>query len=362
VITDALSGGATFNSIVASTNPASLTHSFLGAQATFTVTNIAPSGVFTIVYTVLPPVNGGTFANTAVISASTPTDPDPGNDAGGGGPVNGSANADLEIAKSASPNPVEPGSVVTFTLTVTNNGPSTAQFITVTDVLSGGSLGGVVGTSPGVNTSISANSITFTVGSLNANSVITMVYTATAPSLGVMTNTAVVTSAIGDLSDGDNQAGVTVQVQASTTTLTVTKQQTYTLGVGSTIRHYGLVTYTITVTNTGTATATSVIITDALLSSALSFASASDVCAHSGGMVTCTLGNLGPGQSVSVQIVAQATGTPGSLVTNSAQAGASNAPQVSSAPVSARIEYKTFMPIVRKPGRVYIPIVRRPSP
>jgi uncharacterized repeat protein (TIGR01451 family) len=359
VITDALSGGATFNSVVASTNPASLTHSFLGAQATFTVTNIAPNTVFTIVYTVLPPVNGGVFSNTAVISASTPTDPDSSNNTGSGGPVTATANADLEIAKSASPNPVEPGGVVTYTLTVTNNGPSTAQFITVTDVLSGGSLGGVVTTSTGVSVTVSGNSVTFTVGSLNANSVITMVYTATAPSLGVMTNTAVVTSAVGDFGSDSNQDGVTVQVQASTTTLTVTKQQTYTLGVGSTIRHYGLVTYTITVTNTGTATATNVIITDAL-SSALSFLSASGGCAHSGGVVTCTLGNLGPGQSVSVQIVAQATGTPGSLVNNVAQAGASNAPQVSSAPVSARIEYKAFMPIVRKPAMVYLPIARRP--
>jgi uncharacterized repeat protein (TIGR01451 family)/CSLREA domain-containing protein len=358
VITDALSGEATFNSVVASTS--SLTYSLGITQATFTVTNIAPNTVFTIVYTVLPPVNGGVFSNTAVISASTPTDPDSSNNTGSGGPVTATANADLEIAKSASPNPVEPGGVVTYTLTVTNNGPSNAQFITVTDVISGGSFGGVVGTSPGVTTSTSADSITFTVGSLNANSVITMVYTATAPSLGVMTNTAVVTSAVGDLVGDSNQAGVTVQVQASTTTLTVTKQQTYTLGVGSTIRHYGLVTYTITVTNTGTATATSVIITDALPSSALSFASASGGCAHSGGVVTCTLGNLGPGQSVSVQIVAQATGTPGSLVTNSAQAGASNALQVDSAPVSARIEYKAFMPIVRKPAMVYLPIARRP--
>jgi uncharacterized repeat protein (TIGR01451 family) len=152
VITDALSSGAVFSAVVTSTNQASLTHSFVGAQATFTVTNIAPSSVFTIVYTVLPPVNGGVFSNTAVISSSTPTDPSSGNDIAGGGPVTAMANADLEIAKSASPNPVEPGSVVTFTLTVTNNGPSTAQFITVTDVISGSSFGGVVTTSTGVTT------------------------------------------------------------------------------------------------------------------------------------------------------------------------------------------------------------------
>jgi uncharacterized repeat protein (TIGR01451 family)/CSLREA domain-containing protein len=359
VITDALSGGAVFNAVVASTNAASLTHSFVGAQATFTVTGIAPSSVFTIVYTVLPPANGGVFSNTAVIASSAPSDPNPGDDSAGGGPVNAAANADLAVAKSATPTVVEPGGVVTFTLTVTNNGPSAAQFITVTDVLSGGSLGGVVDTSAGVNVTISGNGVTFTVNSLSAGGVITMVYTATAPSLGVMTNSAVVTSAVDDLGGGDNQAGVTVQVQASTTTLTITKQQTYTLGAGSTIRHYGLVTYTITVANTGTATATNVIITDAL-SSALSFLSASGSCAHSGGVVTCTLGNLSVGQSVSVQIVAQATGTPGSLVNNVAQVGASNAPQVSSAPVSARIEYKAFMPIARKPAMVYLPIARRP--
>jgi len=360
VITDALSGGATFSAVVTSTNPASLTHNFSGGQATFTVTNIAPGAVFTIVYTVLPPVNGGVFSNTAVISSSTPTDPNPGNDSGGG-QFNGAANADLTITKSATPTIVEPGGVVTFTLTVTNNGPSDAQFITVTDVLSGSSFGGVVDTSSGVNVSVSGNSATFTVSSLSAGSAVTMVYTATAPLSGALSNTAIVTSAVGDLSGDDNQASVTIQVQASTTTLTVTKQQTYTLSVGSTIRHYGLVTYTITVTNTGTATATSVVITDAL-STALSFVSASTGCAHSGGVVTCTLSELGSGQSISVQIVAQATGTPGSLVSNAAQTSASNAPEVSSNPVSARIEYKAFMPIVRRLAMVYIPIVYRPSP
>jgi uncharacterized repeat protein (TIGR01451 family) len=258
VITDVLSGGATFNAVVTSTNPASLTHSFVGAQATFTVTNIAPSSVFTIVYTVLPPANGGVFSNTAVIASSAPSDPNPSNDSGGGGgPVTAAANADLAVAKSAAPTLVEPGGVVTYTLTVTNNGPSAAQFITVTDVLSGGSLGGVVDTSAGVNVTISGNSVTFTVNSLNAGGVITMVYTATAPSLGVMTNSAVVTSAVGDLGGGDNQAGVTVQVNA--TDLALAKA-----AAGGTAVAGQPFTYTLTITNNGPLAATQVVITDAL--------------------------------------------------------------------------------------------------
>ena len=43
--------------------------------------------------------------------------------------------ADLEITKSDSPDPVTTGSDLTYTITVTNNGPDAATSVTVTDTL-----------------------------------------------------------------------------------------------------------------------------------------------------------------------------------------------------------------------------------
>lgn len=47
------------------------------------------------------------------------------------------ASADLQIVKSASPDPVSAGDTLTYTLTVTNNGPAAADDVIVTDTLSG---------------------------------------------------------------------------------------------------------------------------------------------------------------------------------------------------------------------------------
>jgi uncharacterized repeat protein (TIGR01451 family) len=49
--------------------------------------------------------------------------------------VYGEPEADLAISKIASPNPVIPGAVLTYIITVTNNGPANATEIVVTDIL-----------------------------------------------------------------------------------------------------------------------------------------------------------------------------------------------------------------------------------
>ena len=49
--------------------------------------------------------------------------------------------ADLSIAKSAYPDPVNPGETLTYTLVVTNSGPYTATNVVVTDTLQSGLIG-----------------------------------------------------------------------------------------------------------------------------------------------------------------------------------------------------------------------------
>jgi uncharacterized repeat protein (TIGR01451 family) len=73
-------------------------------------------------------------------------------------------------------------------------------------------------------------------------------------------------------------------------------------------------TYTITVTNRGPDGATNVVVTDTL-PSGVTFVSASPECVHVAGVVTCNLGNIPAGGSVTITIVVTPT-APGNIVNN----------------------------------------------
>ena len=73
----------------------------------------------------------GILSNTAVAGSTTP-DPDPVNNTDTVlTPVETSA--DISVTKTAEPSPVEPGQTLTYTITVSNAGPDTAQAVSVTD-------------------------------------------------------------------------------------------------------------------------------------------------------------------------------------------------------------------------------------
>jgi uncharacterized repeat protein (TIGR01451 family) len=87
------------------------------------------------------------------------------------------------VNKSATPTAVLAGQVVTYVVTVTNTGPSTANNVVITDVFQGGaSFGSVITTSGGATLSSSTSTaVTFTVTSLGAGSSAVMTYTVTRP-------------------------------------------------------------------------------------------------------------------------------------------------------------------------------------
>jgi uncharacterized repeat protein (TIGR01451 family) len=123
--------------------------------------------------------------------------------------------ADVSIAKSASPDPVLVGENLTYTLTVTNNGPYTASTVSVQDPVPSGTT--YVSSSPGCD-----DTVTCAVGDLAPHATATITIVVTPAAAGTVTNTATVSAEEGDPVPGNNTAKVTTTVNPRPTTLAYT--------------------------------------------------------------------------------------------------------------------------------------------
>jgi uncharacterized repeat protein (TIGR01451 family) len=113
--------------------------------------------------------------------------------------------ADLAVSKVGSPDPVAVGASLTYTITVTNNGPSTATGVTLTDTLPAGVT--FVSVSPGQPTCGQAGgTVTCSLGTLTngASATVTIVVMPTAP--GELTNVATVVGNEPDPTPGNSSA------------------------------------------------------------------------------------------------------------------------------------------------------------
>jgi len=213
------------------------------------------------------------------------------------------AAADVGLAMTASTAAVVATSNLTYTLTLTNYGPSAATSIVVTDALPAGMA--YVSSSPSVGSvSNIAGFVTWTIPSLAKDAVASLALVVQANSTGTITNLAAVTTGTPDLNPDDSTALAVVVVSTPTADLAIgLSDSPNPLSLG------GYLTYTITVSNLGPATATGVIAVDTL-PPAVNFISASPADSYTvaGGIVTFTnLGDLGSGALTSVIIVAQPT-------------------------------------------------------
>jgi uncharacterized repeat protein (TIGR01451 family) len=175
-----------------------------GGSATFTVTATVSNSAT------------GTLTNTATITPPpTATDPNPGNNsASDSDPLQ--PTADLSIIKTATPNPVRASENLTFTIKVTNNGPSSATGVTVTDALVDGLT--LVSATSTVGSCSGTKAITCAIGTLDAvapNNVATITIVATVAGNyppGPLANTAVVSSSTVDPNTSNNSSTTTVTV------------------------------------------------------------------------------------------------------------------------------------------------------
>lgn len=199
----------------------------------------------------------GQIVNTAVVRSDTP-DPDPDNNTSTViTPVIPAENsADLSIKKTSAPNPVQPGSMLTYTLTIANAGPDASQNVILTDHVPSAladvefSLNGGAAWQPWTGT--------YNLGTLNEGSSITVLIRGIAdPSFsGSIVNTSTVSSGTPDPDPCNNTAVNTTNI-APLADITVTKS-----GQPATAAQGELVTYTITVRNQGPEAAENVILYD----------------------------------------------------------------------------------------------------
>jgi uncharacterized repeat protein (TIGR01451 family) len=104
--------------------------------------------------------------------------------------------ADVRVTKSDTPDPVTVGSNVTYTITVTNNGPDNATDVELTDILPAAAP--LVSVTPSVGSCAGTDTIVCDLGSLTNGASVTVTIVVGTTAVGTLTNTASVTHAETD--------------------------------------------------------------------------------------------------------------------------------------------------------------------
>ncbi len=176
--------------------------------------------------------------------------------------------ADLEVRKNGDAQ-VNAGEQVTYTITVTNKGPDTAVNAVLTDTILAQWFNMLIHPQYSVNSgswvNILSNPFTIFLGNLTPGNITTILIRATvnasAP-VGILNNTANVTSNTTDPNPNNNNSTATTNVtQSSELTLIKSNNPTGTVIAGNNL------IYTLTLTNTGPSVARNVILRDDSLSS-----------------------------------------------------------------------------------------------
>jgi uncharacterized repeat protein (TIGR01451 family) len=273
----------------------------------------------------------GSIGETATITPPGSTnDPDHSNN-GATTNTTVTTSADLAASVTDSPDPVTPGGNITYTINMSNDGPSDAANVSLTDTIPAGttfvslsSPAGYTCTTPAAG---GTGTVTCTMASLPADvesqTFILSVHVAAGAAAGtVFSNTATASTTTSDPASGNN---------SSTTTTTVAGADLATSVSGSPdpVSAGNDLSYTVAVQNNGALSANSVSVVDTLPTNATFVSaapSAGSCAAPSGGMITCSLGTLASGANATITIVVHVPpGTAaGASVQDSAQASTSS--------------------------------------
>ena len=273
----------------------------------------------TVTLTITAKVNTtAPVTNTATKTAENEADPTTGDDTASV-PITPVA-ADIAITKTVSNTTPNLGSNATFTITATNNGPSTATGVLVSDPLPSGLT--FVSANPGGLTTYDPSTGTWTIGTLTNGGSQTLSLVATVTTTGAVVNTA--TKTAEDQQDpvpGNNAASATVTGQAADIAVTKTVDN-------AAPNLNSPVTFTITAHNNGPSDATGVEVTDTLPAGLTYVSSATAAGTYVPATGIWHIGGLTNTSSATLTIVANVTTT--ATVTNTATRTAGNQPDPNS--------------------------------
>lgn len=217
--------------------------------------------------------------------------------------------SDLSMVKTSTPNPVQVNSTLTYTLTVTNDGPDEATGVTVTDILPASFTIGTITPSQGTCNPLVGTTLTCNMGTIANGGNATVTIEATPTQTGVIANTAVVSGDQPDPDPTDNSSTESTTVEGSggeptDADLSVSK----TSSPNPVIVNQNL-TYSIAVSNLGPDPVTDAEVVDTLPGD-VTFVSANPEqgsCNEAAGVVTCAIGAMDPGDSVVITLTVTPT-------------------------------------------------------
>jgi uncharacterized repeat protein (TIGR01451 family) len=238
--------------------------------------------------------------------------------------------ADVQITKTG-PATVAPGGALSYTITVTNPGPSDAQGVTWYDQTNGNET--TITSYPCGNTGLT---ITCNLGTLTAGATRSFTVTETAnpadPLGSAIPNCVNVSTGTYDTNTANNQSCVNTTVGAAppptTSNITIAKS------APATVQQGGTIPYTVTITNTGPDPATNVVI-NGPLGTVLAGASALPAaCTVQGTEVVCQVPTLAVGETRTFNYSATLapTVTAGTNITNCSSVVSDNGVSALSAP------------------------------
>ena len=323
VLTDDIPASSTFVSATPSQG-SDCTHD--AGEVTCALGSLAKDATATISI-VVTPTSTGDITNTASVDG-TEADAVSTNDSDDE-KTTVNPSADLEIDMTDSPDPALVGQNVTYTLTVTNKGPSTTTGVEVTHQLTNSV--DFVSATPSQGTCTPAAGDGFStkceLGNLAKDATATITIVGTPTETGTVSSTATVAN--GGLEGPDptpsnNTVEETTTVNASADLSVTTTDTPDPVLLGQDV------TYTVTVKNNGPSDATGIVLTDDFPASTTTVSatpSQGSLCTQEAGEISCALGDLAKDATATVTIVVRPTSS--GEITNTASVDGNEADPVS---------------------------------